>query len=410
TSGRKPSSRNKAASQSDVHIPDEVCELFKDSEEDLEMAYLLEQSYFHKASHTAGPVAKTAGNVIKKGLNISSTASVSTQKVINNSPSPHKNSLMPNDGDDAELNSPDFPYSRDMWKILRDIFHIKNLRTNQLQVINAAMMKKNCFVLMPTGGGKSLCYQVTALLGKGVTFVVSPLKSLIQDQVQRLTSMRWGHDFRPDYKNLSQVINKYKGVPVMALTATATPRVRTDVENQLRLMNNNCKRFCQSFNRPNLKFQVFPKKKTLDEIITFIKSKYQHSSGIVYCLSRNECERVADTLKSSGIRAGPYHAGLGDKQRVQIQETWIKGHCKVVCATIAFGMGIDKGDVRFVIHFSMPKSLEGYYQECGRAGRDGKMAECILFYSYGDMHRLRRYLPTIYQHPTINLLTTYQTY
>ncbi|XP_031557333.1 Bloom syndrome protein-like [Actinia tenebrosa] len=458
--------RNSVSSASTSFVPQEISEDC-DSEDDWEMACMLEQSYFNKTNRATATVSSAKSTPqFKKGLNLSKS-SASTSQNLNSSfgPSPAKKTMIPNDGDDDELRRTDFPFSKDMWKILRDIFRIKSLRTNQLQVINAAMQKKNCFVLMPTGGGKSLCYQVTALMGKGVTFVVSPLKSLIQDQVQRLTSMRipathlsgdvtsdeamkhvssvyqdlslrqpnlklvyvtpeklsasgklnsalaslhsrglldrfvideahcisqWGHDFRPDYKKLSQVMNKFQGVPVMALTATATPRVRTDIENQLRLNRSNCKRFSQSFNRPNLKFQIFPKKKTMEEMTNQIKSKYPHSSGIVYCLSRNECSRVADSLKAAGIKAVAYHAGLSDQQRVRTQEIWIKGQVKVVCATIAFGMGIDKGDVRYVIHYSMPKSLEGYYQECGRAGRDGKKAECILYYSYNDMHRIRR--------------------
>lgn len=201
---------------------------------------------------------------------------------------------------------------------------------------------------------------------------------------------QWGHDFRPDYKKLGILRKRFPNVPSMALTATATPRVRQDILQQLNLTH--CKWFLSSFNRSNLRYQVLPKKgtSTLDDMRSFIQTRPSTSCGIIYCLSRKECDEVAQKMCASGIRAVAYHAGLTDTARESRQKDWITNKVRVICATIAFGMGIDKPDVRFVLHYSLPKSIEGYYQEAGRAGRDGEIADCILYYNYGDMMRLKK--------------------
>ena len=199
---------------------------------------------------------------------------------------------------------------------------------------------------------------------------------------------QWGHDFRPDYKLLHTLRRDYPRVPFMALTATATPRVRTDILHQLGMRSP--KWFLSSFNRGNLQYEVREKKGKgiVEEIINFINREYKDRSGIVYCLSKRECDDVAEKLRGGKIKAIAYHAGLPDAERASVQDRWIQDRVRVVCATIAFGMGIDKPDVRFVIHHSIPKSIEGYYQESGRAGRDGRKSRCILYYSYADYHRM----------------------
>ncbi|XP_059159362.1 recQ-like DNA helicase BLM isoform X2 [Physella acuta] len=366
------------------------------------------------------------------------------------------------DGESPEFSGMNFDHSSTLLNMFHQVFGLKEFRHNQLAAINAALLGHDCFILMPTGGGKSLCYQLPALVTNGVSIIISPLKALIQDQTQRLLSLdipaaylssdadtcqaqsvynglfqrspaykllyvtpeklsasekllncldnlfcrklltrfvideahcvsQWGHDFRPDYKKLNVLRQRFPGVPMMALTATATPRVRQDIIHQLAMTSP--KWFMQSFNRPNLKYTLQNKKPSnaTADVIEIVKSKFPKDSGIIYCLSRNECDNVASELRKAGLQAAAYHAGLDDNVRAMVQEKWLNDdNCKIICATIAFGMGIDKADVRYVIHYSLPKSVEGYYQEAGRAGRDGILSYCILFYTYQDVKRLRR--------------------
>jgi len=374
-----------------------------------------------------------------------------------------------NDGKDPELCKQNFPHSESVKQVIKGTFGLRAFRPNQLPAINSALLGQDTFVLMPTGGGKSLCYQLPAAVRGGITVVISPLVSLIHDQVTKLVGLgieaehmtgddysrqssiysrmranncgptllyvtpekvsastslvsalqsvynrnklsmfvideahcvsQWGHDFRPDYKKLSLLRQNFPEVPFMALTATATPRVRTDILHQLGMKQP--KWFLSSFNRTNLKYEVRVKKGkagSVQEIGNLIQNSFYDSktrkfqSGIVYCLSKKECDETAQALQQQvrGLTAKPYHAGLGGEERAHTQDEWIQDKVKVVCATIAFGMGIDKPDVRFVVHQSLPKSIEGYYQESGRAGRDGERAQCVLYYSYGDFHRLRK--------------------
>lgn len=362
-----------------------------------------------------------------------------------------------------------YRWSGDVKKAMKERFHLRGFRPNQLEAINATLSGKDAFVLMPTGGGKSLCYQLPSIINSGktggVTVVISPLLSLMQDQVEHLQKLKiqaqlinsevgrdhrvlvmdalknpkaekfiqllyvtpemitksqqlintftslyrrnklarivideahcvsqWGHDFRPDYKLLGEVRQQFAGVPVMALTATATENVKVDVIHNLGI--NNCEVFTQSFNRPNLDYEVRSKgkgKDVLDSIAQTIKEHYRNQSGIIYCLSRKNCENVAEKLrKEYHIKAHHYHAGVESTNKAEIQRQWQAGEYHVIVATIAFGMGIDKPDVRFVIHHTIPKSLEGYYQETGRAGRDGKRSGCYLYYGYQDTSRLKK--------------------
>lgn len=359
-------------------------------------------------------------------------------------------------------------WSMDVKNALKDRFHLRGFRMNQLEAIDATLGGKDTFVLMPTGGGKSLCYQLPSVVSsgstRGVTIVISPLLSLMQDQVEHLQRLQikahllnggtqkeerqwmmstlsgsraeehiqllyitpeminksqaltrtlerlhsrqrlarivideahcvsqWGHDFRPDYKELGEIRNLLPGVPMMALTATATENVKVDVIHNLKMQG--CQVFTQSFNRPNLTYEVRPKTKGADllsSIANVIKT-YRNQSGIVYCLSRKTCEKVAKALSDQySIKAAFYHAGMETSEKTEVQQNWQSGRYTVIVATIAFGMGIDKSDVRFVIHHSIPKSLEGYYQETGRAGRDGKRSGCYLYYAYKDTSTINR--------------------
>ena len=339
--------------------------------------------------------------------------------------------------------------------VLKTYFGYDSFRKNQQEIISSAMQRHDTLVLMPTGGGKSLCYQVPAMLMPGTCIVVSPLISLMQDQVEALkangieaealnsshdlgidTTIRrrvvsgdvkilylsperlmteipfllsqmrisliaideahcisqWGHDFRPEYSQLGDIRQRFPDVPIMALTATADRITRLDIIKQLRL--NNPKEFISSFDRPNLSLAVkkgyTPKEKT-SFIINFIKAR-PLDAGIVYCLSRASTEKLANELNAHGIHAAAYHAGMPAADRTLTQAKFKQDDILVVCATIAFGMGIDKSNVRWVIHFNMPKSIESYYQEIGRAGRDGAPAETILFYSMNDIIMLEKFV------------------
>ena len=344
-----------------------------------------------------------------------------------------------------------------IYKLLKEVFGFDQFKGNQEEIIKSVLAGNNTFVLMPTGGGKSLCYQLPALMKPGTAIVVSPLIALMKNQVdmsrnfgtelgiahvmnsslskaellevkedlksgktkmlyvapESLTKeetveflrtlkisfvaideahciSEWGHDFRPEYRRLRPIINAIgKDLPVIALTATATVKVQNDIMKNLEIMD--AKVFKSSFDRPNLYYEVRPKTKdVIKDIIKYIKQN-PGKSGIVYCLSRKKVEELAETLVVKGIRALPYHAGLDSQTRKENQDKFLMEEVDVIVATIAFGMGIEKPDVRFVIHHDIPKSLEGYYQETGRAGRDGGEGNCIAFYDYEDIHKLEKF-------------------
>ena len=340
---------------------------------------------------------------------------------------------------------------------LKKYFGYDSFRDGQEEIISQALSNKDLLVIMPTGGGKSLCFQLPALLKQGVTIVVSPLISLMQDQVtslldngiratflnstldfnevrrredailtgkvkllylapERLVSDRfqdflntmarnvsiagfaideahciseWGHDFRQEYRQLKQLRSRFPTLPLMALTATATPRVQQDIIRQLNLRNPMIRRF--SFNRPNLYYEVQPRQqRTYPQILSLIRSF--SGSGIIYCFTRKTTEKLAADLGKDGISALPYHGGLSDELRSQYQNKFIRDDVQVMVATIAFGMGINKPDVRFVIHHDLPRNIESYYQESGRAGRDGESAQCILLYSPNDEFKINYFI------------------
>ena len=342
-------------------------------------------------------------------------------------------------------------------KALKKFFGFDKFKGDQEAIIRSVLDGKDTFVLMPTGGGKSLCYQLPSLLMDGVAIVISPLIALMKNQVDVISNLsehegtahylnsslnkaaidqvradikagitkllyvapesltkednveflksvkisfyavdeahcisEWGHDFRPEYRRIRPIINEIGNAPVIALTATATDKVRADIKKNLGIMD--AAEFKSSFNRPNLYYEVRSKTKEVDkDIIRFIK-QHPSKSGIIYCLSRKKVEELAEILKANDIKAAAYHAGLDSGTRSQTQDDFLMEQIDVIVATIAFGMGIDKPDVRFVIHYDIPKSLEGYYQETGRAGRDGGEGICLAFYSYKDLQKLDKFM------------------
>lgn len=344
----------------------------------------------------------------------------------------------------------------DLKGALKKFFGFEKFKGNQEKIIQNLLSGNNTFVIMPTGGGKSLCYQLPALLSNGTAIIVSPLIALMKNQVDAirnvsdsesvahflnssltkteinkvksdiqsgvtkllyvapesltkqeyidfLTSVdisffaideahcisEWGHDFRPEYRRLRDIFEKISKVPIIALTATATPKVQLDIQKNLNMVDATV--FKSSFNRENLYYEIRPKVDVEKEIIRYIKAR-EGKSGIVYCLSRKKVEELAELLNLNGINALPYHAGLDASTRAKHQDMFLMEDANIIVATIAFGMGIDKPDVRYVIHHDIPKSLESYYQETGRAGRDGGEGECVVFYSYKDIEKLEKFL------------------
>ncbi|MSU21205.1 MAG: DNA helicase RecQ [Pedosphaera sp.] len=337
--------------------------------------------------------------------------------------------------------------------ILKQYFGFTSFRPYQEEIIRDALAGRDVFALLPTGGGKSLCFQVPPLVRPGLTVVVSPLIALMKDQVDAMQAIgvaatflnsslephesrsrlrglhtdqfrllyvaperlmlsgflsdlqrwnvrliaideahcisEWGHDFRPEYRQLAGLRELFPNVPVMALTATATERVREDILKLLRLRDPS--RYVASFNRPNLSYRVLAKNKPYEQTLAFIRERLKES-GIVYCQSRKTVEKVAERLNADGIKAKPYHAGLEIKDRTRHQELFLRDEVRVICATIAFGMGINKPNVRFVLHYDLPKNVEGYYQETGRAGRDGLPSECLLLFSSGDVVKQTQFI------------------
>jgi ATP-dependent DNA helicase RecQ len=344
----------------------------------------------------------------------------------------------------------------DLHLTLKTTFGYSAFRPLQREIIEAALADRDVFALLPTGGGKSLCFQLPALQRTGLTVVVSPLIALMKDQVDQLQAAgvaatylnstvdadesrsrlrglhrgewrllyvaperlmldnwqenlkawnvtalaideahcvsEWGHDFRPEYRQLAKLRDLLPAVPVMALTATATDRVRADIIKHLKLRDPAT--FIASFNRPNLSYRVIPKDQPAKQIIDFVRLR-ETESGIIYCASRATAERVAESLAGRGFAARPYHAGLDAAERSRNQELFLRDETRIICATIAFGMGINKPNVRWVIHHDLPKNIEGYYQETGRAGRDGLPGDCLLLFSAGDIAKQTHFLDEI---------------
>jgi ATP-dependent DNA helicase RecQ len=344
-----------------------------------------------------------------------------------------------------------------MYDTLKKHFGYDKFRPLQEDIVQRVLDKEDCLVLMPTGGGKSLCFQLPTLLQEGLTIVISPLISLMKDQVDALNAnginaaylnstltgaekvqilkdvqsgttkllyiaperlsvpqfaallhklpvslfaideahciSEWGHDFRPDYRNLNQLRTNFPNIPIIALTATATQKVREDIVKQLNLPKPHI--FTSSFNRENLSYEVLPKKESFGTILSLIEL-HPKESVIIYCFSRKDTENLAKKLKAEGHNAGTYHAGLTADQRRENQDAFIRDDIHIMVATIAFGMGIDKPDVRLVIHHSLPKSIEGYYQETGRAGRDGLPARCVLLFSTADKYKQDYFISLIH--------------
>jgi ATP-dependent DNA helicase RecQ len=337
--------------------------------------------------------------------------------------------------------------------ILKNTFGYNSFRPSQREVIENVLARKDSLAIMPTGGGKSLCYQIPALLMNGLTVVVSPLIALMKDQVEQLRAAgvpalflnstlspeaylenmeyirrgqvrllyvapetlltprlfslldavqvdlltideahcisEWGHDFRPEYRQLVEVRRRYPQAVCLALTATATPRVRQDIKTSLGFTQSN--EFVASFNRENLYIEVVPKRDPVKQTLRFLE-RFKDQSGIIYCFTRRQVDELSATLDQKGFSALPYHAGLEDTERRHNQEAFIRDDTQIIVATIAFGMGINKPNVRFIVHYDLPKSIEGYYQEIGRAGRDGLPAHCLLLYSYSDVAKLRFFI------------------
>jgi len=337
--------------------------------------------------------------------------------------------------------------------IMKRVFGFDEFRSLQEKVIRNVLSKKDTLVIMPTGSGKSLCYQIPALLFNGLTIVVSPLISLMKDQVEQLRELgvptvmlnsslayeeylqnvsrvrkneikllyvapetllksnilemlstipvdcitideahcisEWGHDFRPEYRQLAEVRKHFPRAVCMALTATATPRVRQDITNCLQFDQSN--EFIDSFDRPNLFLRIFPKRNPSVQVIRFLE-KFQNQSGIIYCATRRQVDELSVLLANQGLSVRPYHAGLSDEERKENQELFIRDDIQIIVATIAFGMGINKSNIRFVVHYDLPKNIESYYQEIGRAGRDGVKAYCLLLLSYGDIYKVKYFI------------------